>query len=78
MGGSLSTVGEKTVVSRCDNSTPVESGKNGPPPMRRVLTVEEKMWEKVRSSMNPKVFIKNLRTRNINTKNECFCCDFIT
>mmetsp|Transcript_20742 Transcript_20742/g.51450 ORF Transcript_20742/g.51450 Transcript_20742/m.51450 type:complete len:131 (-) Transcript_20742:2074-2466(-) len=45
MGGSLSTVG-KTAVSRCDNNAPVDN--NGPPPMKRVLSIEEKMWNKVK------------------------------
>lgn len=50
MGGSLSTAGGATAVTRCDNGAPVDRGINGPPPMKRVLTVEEKMWAKVRSS----------------------------
>jgi hypothetical protein len=50
MGGSLSTAGEATPVSRCDDGVPLDRGIKGPPPMRRVLTVEEKMWAKVRSS----------------------------
>mmetsp|Transcript_6479 Transcript_6479/g.13404 ORF Transcript_6479/g.13404 Transcript_6479/m.13404 type:complete len:130 (+) Transcript_6479:179-568(+) len=45
MGGSLSTVG-KTTVSRCDNNAPVDN--NGPPPMKRVLSIEEKMWNKIK------------------------------
>lgn len=50
MGGSLSTVGKATHVSRCDERAPANNGISGPPPMRRVLTTEEKMWEKVCSS----------------------------
>jgi len=48
MGGSLSTVGNATAVSRCDNGAPADDGIKGPPPMRRVLSVEERMWEKVK------------------------------
>lgn len=48
MGGSLSREGKLTAVSYCDDSAPADSGTNGPPPMRRVLTIEEKMWEKVK------------------------------
>ena len=46
MGGSLSKTGN---TSRCDNGAPVDNGSRGPPPMKRVLSVEERMWEKVRS-----------------------------
>ena len=52
MGGSLSTTRNATAVSRCDDGTTPGvdiSTNSSPPPMRRVLTVEEKMWEKVRS-----------------------------
>jgi len=35
-------------VSRCDNNAPVDNGANGPPQMKRVLSIEEKMWEKVK------------------------------
>lgn len=45
MGGSLSTAGN---TSRCDNGAPVDNGTTGPPPMKRVLSVEERMWEKVK------------------------------
>mmetsp|Transcript_100 Transcript_100/g.260 ORF Transcript_100/g.260 Transcript_100/m.260 type:complete len:136 (-) Transcript_100:2181-2588(-) len=49
MGGSLSSAGNATAVTCCENGAPVDSSANGsPPPMRRVLTIEEKMWEKVK------------------------------
>jgi len=49
MGGSLSTAQNSTAIARCDG-TPAENGaNNGPPPMRRVMTVEEKMWEKCKN-----------------------------
>jgi len=44
MGGSLSTTGNASLVSRCDGK---ETNMDGPPPMRKVLTVEEKIWAKV-------------------------------
>jgi len=43
MGGSLSTTGNASLVSRCDGK---ETNMDGPPPMRKVLTVEEKIWAK--------------------------------
>lgn len=48
MGGSLSIVAKATEVSRCDNGAPVDNGTKGPPPMKRILSVEERMWEKVK------------------------------
>jgi len=57
MGGSLSTTGSASLVSRCDDGpvtpkldkTSIPTGKetmDGPPPMRKVLTVEEKIYAK--------------------------------
>lgn len=48
MGGSLSTAGGATAVTRCDNGAPLDRDIKGPPPMKRVLTVEEKMWAKIK------------------------------
>jgi hypothetical protein len=55
MGGSLSRTGNISSVSRCDDGTNVATPhldknsdiNNGPPPMRKVLTIEEKVWAKV-------------------------------
>jgi len=57
MGGSLSTTGSASLVSRCDggqvtpklDKTSIPIGKetmDGPPPMRKVLTVEDKIYAK--------------------------------
>ncbi|VEU37679.1 unnamed protein product [Pseudo-nitzschia multistriata] len=46
MGASFSTAGNSSVVSRCDERRAVDNGANNPPPMRRVMTVEERMWQK--------------------------------
>ena len=53
MGGSFSASANASVVSRCDDGAPANAASNSPPPMRRVLTVEEKMWEKVRCTVAP-------------------------
>ena len=59
MGGTLSSTGNISSVSRCDDGTTVAATpqlddknkspdrNNGPPPMRKVLTIEEKVWAKV-------------------------------
>jgi hypothetical protein len=57
MGGSLSRTGNISSVSRCDDGTTTVATpqldtknsdmNNGPPPMRKVLTIEEKVWAKV-------------------------------
>mmetsp|Transcript_411 Transcript_411/g.1036 ORF Transcript_411/g.1036 Transcript_411/m.1036 type:complete len:134 (+) Transcript_411:133-534(+) len=49
MGGSLSTPGNSTALSRCDDRAPPNNSPDGPPPMRRVMTIEEKMWNKCKS-----------------------------
>jgi hypothetical protein len=59
MGGTLSSTGNISSVSRCDDGTTTVAtpqlddknspgmNNNGPPPMRKVLTIEEKVWAKV-------------------------------
>lgn len=44
MGGSHSKTGRSSFVSQCDDGNASE----GPPPMRKIMTVEEKMWAKVK------------------------------
>ena len=48
MGGSISSAGQAIATTSCEDGTPVNSDTNATPPtMRRVLTIEERMWEKV-------------------------------